>query len=148
MSARYGTWRVQVFLASVALACALPSCAVLSVHPAELQRGDPSATTITISGGIGFAEVWSAAFEVMGREMTLIDQDRASGSQRWRVGRAPGGKIIAVFISPSSAQAPSYRIEVLSKEPVGLGQPSLQTREPALMDDLVTALRHAQAGDT
>lgn len=126
--------------------CAVSGCALFTVHPGELQRGDPSAMVVTTEGGPSYSEVWSAAARVMARGLTSIEQDKASGTLRSRAGSANRGKIIAMFISPTSAHAPSYRIEILSKQPVGFGQPVLQTREPEILDALLAALRAGERG--
>ena len=133
-------------LSAIFMASAVSGCALLTVHPGQLQRGDPSAMVVMTVGGPSYSEVWSAATRVMARGMTPIDQDKASGTLRSRAGSANGGKIIAMFISPTSSHASSYQIEILSKQPVGFGQPVLQTREPEILDALLAELRAGDRG--
>lgn len=128
-----------VLLVSSVLAVA--SCAVFTVHPSELQRGDPSAMAFVTSGGPSYDEVWAAALHAMRQNMTLIEQDRATGTVRSRVGPAHTGKVVALFIAPTSPHAAQYKIEIISKQPMGFGQPVLQTHEPKIVDDLSSALR-------
>lgn len=128
-------------LATGALALALSGCAVWAVHPSELQRGDPGAMVFGTGGGPTYAEVWNAAVYAMGRGMHIEDSDRASGTLRARIGAAPTGKVVALFITPASATAPEYRIELVGKAPMGLGQPERRTWEPQVARDLQAALR-------
>lgn len=131
-------------LSAIFMASAVSGCALLTVHPGQLQRGDPSAMVVATEDGPSYGEIWAAATRVMTRGMTPIDQDKASGTIRSRVGSANRGKVIALFISPTSAHASSYRIEILSKQPVGFGEPVLQTREPEILDALLAELRSGE----
>ena len=138
--------RSRQAVVAMCVAFAVSGCALLTVHPGELQRGDPSAMVVMTEGGPSYSEVWSAATRVMARGMTPSDQDKASGTLRSRAGSANGGKIIAMFISPTSSHASSYQIEILSKQPVWFGQPVLQTREPEILDALLAELRAGDRG--
>lgn len=127
--------------AALLLGAALVGCAVWTVHPSELQRGDPGAMVFGTDGGPSYDEVWNAAVYAMSRGMTLEDSDRASGVLRARTGAAPTGKVVALFITPTTAHAAQYRIELVSKAPMGLGQPERRTWEPQVARDLQAALR-------
>lgn len=128
-------------LATALVVLALAGCAVSTVHPSELQRGDPGAMVFGTGGGPTYAEVWDAAVYAMGRGMQIEDSDRASGTLRARIGGAPTGKVVALFITPTSPTALEYRIELVSKAPMGLGQPERRTWEPQVARDLQAALR-------
>lgn len=121
-------------------------CAVWTVNPSELQRGDPGAMVFGTSGGATYADVWDAAVYAMGRGMRIEDSDRASGTLRARIGTAPTGKIVALFITPTSPTALEYRIELVSKAPMGMAQPERRTWEPQIARDLQTALARQTGG--
>lgn len=118
----------------------LSGCAVWTVDPAELQRGDPGAMTFAVTGRPTYDQVWAAATKAMGNGMNIVDSHKPSGTIRSRVGANYTGKVVALFISPTATRAPQYTIEVVSKKPMGLGQYERNSGEPSVIDDFKAAL--------
>jgi hypothetical protein len=118
----------------------LSACGVLTVNPSELQRGDPNGVTFTTTGRPSYDQVWNAAMKAMSKGMTVVDSHKPSGTIRSRVGADHTGKVVALFITPTTPHAPQYSIELVSKKPMGFGQPERRNWEPAVIDDFMAAL--------
>lgn len=125
---------------SIILVLLLSGCAVWTVDPGELQRGDPGAMTFTITGRPTYDQVWAAAMKAMNNGMSVVESHKPSGTIRSRVGANYTGKVVAMFISPTTSRAPQYTIEVVSKKPMGLGQYERNSGEPSVIDDFKAAL--------
>lgn len=118
----------------------LNGCAVLTVSEHELQSGASGAVTFTTTGGPSYDKVWSAALKAMGTGMTVVESHKPSGTIKSRVGAAPSGKVVAFFITPTTPSAPAYTIELVSKKPMGLGQPERRNWEPSVVEDFSKAM--------
>ncbi len=118
----------------------LHACAVFTVDESELQRGDPNGVTFTLSGRPSYDQVWDAAIKAMSNGMKIVESHKPSGTIKSRVGADYTGKVVALFISPTSANAPQYTIELVSKKPMGLGQPEQRNWEPSVIEDFKNAL--------
>lgn len=125
---------------SLLLLALLNGCAVLTVSEDELQRGASGAVTFTTTGGPTYDKVWSAALKAMGTGMTVVGSHKPSGTIKSRVGAAPTGKVVAFFITPTTPSAPEYTIELVSKKPMGFGQPERRNWEPSVVDDFKKAM--------
>lgn len=119
---------------------ALTGCAVLSVSEHELQPGSADAVRFSTTGRPSYDQVWLAATQAMSNGMTIVYSHRASGTIKSRVGAAPSGKVVALFIKPTTDQAPQYTLELVSKTPTGLGQPERRNWEPAVVEHFKAAL--------
>lgn len=126
-----------------ALVSLLSACAVWTVDPNELQRGAADAVIFTPAGRPTYDQVWNAAMKAMGNGMTIVESHKPSGTLRSRLGANYTGKVVAMFISPTTPRAPQYRIELVSKKPMGLGQPERRNWEPSVVDDFNAALNAA-----
>jgi hypothetical protein len=125
--------------------CAIPlallsACTVFTVDINELQRGDPDGVTFATTGRPNYDQVWSAAMKAMSKGMTVVDSHKPSGTIRSRVGANHTGKVVALFITPTTPHAPKYTIELVSKKPMGLGPPEHRNWEPSVVDDFTAAL--------
>lgn len=118
----------------------LNACAVLTVNDAELQRGDPNGVTFTVSGRPSYEQVWNAATKAMSNGMRITESHKPSGTIKSRIGADYNGKVVALFISPTSPNAPQYTIELVSKKPMGFGQPERRNWEPSVIEDFKNAL--------
>jgi hypothetical protein len=118
----------------------LSGCAVMTVSEDELQRGSADAVSFRTTGRPTYDKVWSAAMKAMGTGMTIVESHKPSGTIKSRVGAAPTGKVVAFYITPTTATAPEYTIELVSKKPMGFGQPERRNWEPSVVEDFKTAL--------
>ena len=118
----------------------LSGCALTTVSPDQLQRGSADGVTFTTTGKPTYDEVWRAATKAMGTGMTIVESHKPSGTIKSRVGAAPAGKVVAFFITPTTATAPEYVIELVSKKPPGMGQPERRNWEPSVVEDFKAAL--------
>ncbi len=109
--------------AAVSLALALGGCAVFTVDPNEIQRGNADGVTFTVPGRPSYDQVWDASLKAMGQGMNVVSSHKPSGVIRSRIGTAPSGKVMALFITPTDPRAAQYRVELVAKAPMGMGQP-------------------------
>lgn len=124
----------------VLLLAALNGCAVMTVSEDELRPGSADGVSFQTTGRPTYDQVWSAALKAMGTGMTVVESHKPSGTIKSRVGSAPTGKVVAFYITPTTPTAPSYRIETVSKKPMGLGQPERRNWEPSVVEDFKAAL--------
>ena len=124
----------------VLLVAALSGCSVMTVSVDELQPGSADGVSFQTTGRPTYVQVWSAALKAMGTGMTVVESHKPSGTIKSRVGSAPTGKVVAFFITPTTPTAPTYRIETVSKKPMGLGQPERRNWEPSVVEDFKAAL--------
>ena len=125
---------------SLMLLALLSGCAVMTVTEDELQRGSADAVTFTTTGRPTYDKVWSSATTAMSTGMTIVESHKPSGTIKARVGAAPTGKVVAFFITPTLPNAPEYTIELVSKKPMGFGQPERRNWEPSVVEDFKAAL--------
>lgn len=118
----------------------LSACAVWTVDPGELQRGDPNGMVFTTTGRPSYDQVWNAAMKAMSNGMSIVESHKPSGTIRSRVGASHSGKVVAFFITPTTPNAPQYTIELVSKKPMGLGQPERNNWDPSVIEDFKAAL--------
>lgn len=118
----------------------LSACGVLTVHEHELQAGSADGVTFSTTGRPTYDQVWAAATKAMSSGMAIVYSHKASGTIKSRVGAAPTGKVVAFFITPTTEHAPQYKIELVSKKPMGLGQPERHNWEPSVIEDFKAAL--------
>lgn len=128
-------------LFSIVMFSLLSACAVFTVDPGELQRGDPGAMVFTITGRPTYDQIWAAAMKVMSNGMSVVESHKPSGIIRSRVGNNHTGKVVAMFISPTTPRAPQYTIEVVGKKPMGLGQYEPNSGEPSVIEDFKVFLK-------
>jgi hypothetical protein len=118
----------------------LNGCTVMTVSEDELQRGSADAVTFKTTGRPTYDKVWSSAMTAMGIGMTIVESHKPSGTIKSRVGSAPTGKVVAFYITPTTPTAPEYTIELVSKKPMGFGQPERRNWEPSVVEDFKAAL--------
>ncbi|MDO9437315.1 hypothetical protein [Hydrogenophaga sp.] len=120
-------------LAALTLLLTLGACAVFTVDPNEIQRGSADGVTFTVPGRPTYDQVWAASLKAMGQGMNVVSSHKPSGTIRSRIGSAPSGKVMALFISPTDPRAAQYRIELVGKSPMGMGQPERHHPEYAVV---------------
>ena len=77
----------------------------------------------------------------MAIDMNIVYSHKPSGTIKSRVGSAPTGKVVALFITPTTPFASEYRLELVSKKPMGMGQPERRNWEPSVVRDFEAALQ-------
>jgi hypothetical protein len=127
-------------LLALLLILSLNACAVLTVNEHELQPGSADAVTFSTTGRPTYDKVWAAATKAMSNGMKIVYSHKPSGTIKSRVGADHTGKVVAFFITPTTAHAPEYRIELVSKKPMGFGQPERRNWEPSVVKDFEEAL--------
>ena len=118
----------------------LSACAVMTVNEHELQPGSPDGVTFSTTGRPSYDKVWAAATKAMSNGMRIVYSHKASGTIKARVGADHTGKVVAFFITPTIENAPTYTIELVSKKPMGFGQPERHNWEPSVIEDFKAAL--------
>jgi hypothetical protein len=116
------------------------ACSVMTVNEHELQAGSADGVTFTTTGRPTYDQVWTAATKAMSNGMKIVYSHKATGTIKSRVGADFTGKVVAFFITPTTEHAPQYRIELVSKKPMGLGQPERRNWEPSVIEDFRAAL--------
>jgi len=119
----------------------LSACGVMTVDEHELQPGSADGVTFSTTGRPTYDQVWVAATKAMSNGMAIVYSHKPSGTIKSRVGAAHTGKVVAIFITPTTEHAPQYRIELVSKKPMGFGQPERRNWEPSVIEDFKAALR-------
>lgn len=117
------------------------ACSVLTVNEHELQRGSADGVTFSTTGRTTYDQVWTAATKAMSTGMTIVYSHKPSGTIKSRIGRDYTGKVVGFFITPTTEHAPQYTIELVSKKPMGFGQPERNNWESAVIEDFRSALR-------
>ena len=118
----------------------LSACAVLTVNEHELQPGSADGVTFSTTGRQTYDQVWVAATKAMSNGMKIVYSHKPSGTIKSRVGADHTGKVVAFFITPTTPRAPEYKIELVSKKPMGFGQPERRNWEPSVVKDFEDAL--------
>lgn len=131
---------MKVILAII-LSLIFNACAVLTVNEHELQPGSADGVTFSTTGRPTYDQVWTAATKAMSTDMKIVYSHKPSGTIKSRVGRDYTGKVVAFFITPTTEHAPQYRIELVSKKPMGFGKPEQHNWEPSVVEDFKAALR-------
>lgn len=126
---------VSVFTLSLALS----GCGVMTVSTDELRPGSSDGIVLTTNGRT-YDQVWKAAISAMSNGMSVVESHRPSGTIKSRVGSAPSGKVVAIFITPTTPDAREYKIQLVSKTPQGFNSPERRTWEPSVVRDFEAAL--------
>lgn len=130
---------IKAMLALI-LGLMLSACAVMTVNEHELQPGSPDGVTFSTTGRPTYDKVWEAATKAMSNGMKIVYSHKPSGTIKSRVGADHTGKVVALFITPTTPRAPEYKIELVSKKPMGFGKPELRNWEPSVVKDFEEAL--------
>ncbi len=79
-----------------------------SVQPGKGQKFSVAARS--------YDQVWKAAVTVVSRQLTIVEESKASGSIKAesKAGLTTYGEVVGVFIRPAGVNATSYEIEVVS----------------------------------
>lgn len=125
---------------SLMLGLILNACAVLTVNEHELQPSSADGVTFSTTGRPTYDKVWEAATKAMSNGMRIVYSHKASGTIKSRVGADHTGKVVAFFITPTTPHAAEYKIELVSKKPMGFGQPERRNWEPSVVKDFEEAL--------
>lgn len=126
---------------AIILSLIFSACGVLTVNEHELQPGSADSVTFSTTGRPTYDQVWTAATKAMSTGMKIIYSHKPSGTIKSRVGADYTGKVVAFFITPTTEHAPQYKIELVSKKPMGFGQPERHNWEPSVLENFKAALR-------
>lgn len=80
----------------------------------DLQPGQGRGKSFVVQGK-GYDQIWRAALGAMAQDMSIVEQHKPSGVIKSRVDT---GKVVGFFIAPTTPQAPSYTITVMSRKPM------------------------------
>lgn len=131
---------------AVATSVALSGCGTVGGEPAfvvnahDLKRGDPNGVSFTVNGRPGYDKIWSAAVSAMSNGMTIIESHKPTGVIKSRVGTAPSGKIVGMFITPTAPRAIEYQVETSSVRPLGWNSLNGRGWEPTVVENFKEAL--------
>ncbi len=120
----------------------ISACSVLTVSEHELQAGTAEGVTFATKGRYTYEQVWAAATKAMSNDMRIVYSHQPSGTIKSRVGADHTGKVIAIFITPTTARAAEYKIRLVSKKPMGFGLPNHRDWEPSVVKDFEAALNN------
>jgi len=141
------TKRLAMGCLSALLGLALTACGVsrtgepvFRVGAEDVQPGEPLGVSFTVSGIGGYERIWSAAMTAMSDDMTIIESHKPTGTIKSRIGTAPSGKVVGLFITPTAPNAIEYRIETSSVAPLGFNSLNGRGWEPAVVEKFNTAL--------
>jgi len=104
----------MVILRIAVLCClglALSGC---GTSPDDLQPGHGRGKQFEVAGK-SYDQVWRAALGAMSKDMRVVEQDRSAGVIKSRVDT---GKVVAIFIAPTTPRAERYTVLLMSKKPM------------------------------
>lgn len=137
---------ISASLASIAL-LAMGGCGAMRggdpqfvVGPQDLQPGRPEGVTLTVPGRFSYDQVWNAALAAMSQGKTVVESHKPTGVIKSRIGAAPSGPMVGIFITPTTPRAAEYRVETSSVKPLGFNAISGRGWEPAVVEDFKAAL--------
>lgn len=89
--------------------------------------------------GKTFTQIWQAATVAMSTDMNIVESHKPSGVIKSKVVNGTAGKVVGFFIQPTDENAPSYKINIVSKKP-------FQSRydregEPSVWEDFKHAIK-------
>ena len=89
--------------------------------------------------GKSYDQVWHAATVAMSADMNIVESHKPSGIIKSKVVNGTAGKVVGFFIQPTGANAPSYKINIVSKKPFQSNYDS--DGEPTVWEDFKQALK-------
>ena len=97
-----------LFVAVLGLFALVGCNTVDSVQPGKGQKFNVAARS--------YDQVWRAAIAVVSRQLTIVEESKASGTikSESKAGFTTYGEVVGVFIRPAGVNATSYEIEVVS----------------------------------
>jgi hypothetical protein len=126
--------RQAVALGTILALVVLGGCAGVK----DVKPGPGASETFS---GRGYDDVWAAAIRVASTHFVIEESDKASGVIRGQrsAGLTSLGGYVGIFITPSTREAASYRVEVVSarKVPTQMGGREWETRILREMRDLL-----------
>lgn len=89
--------------------------------------------------GKNYEQIWHAATVAMSTDMNIVESHKPSGIIKSKVVNGTAGKVVGFFIQPTDANAPRYKINIVSNK-------SLQSNydsdgEPTVWEDFKHALK-------
>lgn len=133
-------WLLPLFAAALCGCGSYRGQQIFVVGPEHVKAGDPLGASFVVKGKVSYDQVWQAALSAMSRGMTVIESHKPSGVIKSRVGNAPSGKIVGLFISPTSPQADRYQVDTVSVRPIGLNSLNGKGWDPEVIDNFNAAL--------
>lgn len=80
----------------------------------DLQPGQGRGKSFEVAGK-RYDQIWRAALGAMAQDMSIVEQHKPSGVIKSRVDT---GKVVGLFIAPTTPQAPRYTITIMSRKPM------------------------------
>ncbi|MGB4766899.1 MAG: hypothetical protein WBH09_08310 [Rugosibacter sp.] len=89
--------------------------------------------------GKNYEEIWHAATVAMSIDMNIVESHKPSGIIKSKVVNGTTGKVVGFYIQPTDANAPRYKINIVSKK---LFQSSYDSDgEPTVWEDFKQAMK-------
>lgn len=89
--------------------------------------------------GKNYEQIWHAATVAMSTDMNIVESHKPSGIIKSKVVNGTAGKVVGFFIQPTDANAPRYKINIVSKKPFQSNYDS--DGEPTVREDFKHALK-------
>lgn len=89
--------------------------------------------------GKNYEQIWHAAMVAMSTDMNIVESHKPSGIIKSKVVNGTAGKVVGFFIQPTDANAPRYKINIVSKKPLQSNYDS--DGEPTVWEDFKHALK-------
>ncbi|MFA6163870.1 MAG: hypothetical protein WAV82_09740 [Methylobacter sp.] len=89
--------------------------------------------------GKNYEQIWHAATVAMSTDMNIVESHKPSGIIKSKVVNGTAGKVVGFFIQPTDANAPRYKINIVSKKPFQSNYDS--DGEPTVWEDFKHALK-------
>lgn len=131
----------------VALSVSLSACnyryageKVFAVDPEDVHPDDALGRKFSVKGSVGYDRIWNAAMTAMSKDMTIIESHKPTGTIKSRIGTAPSGKIVGLWITPNTPQASTYTIDTMSIKPIGFNSREGRGWEPTVVDNFMAIL--------
>lgn len=88
--------------------------------------------------GKSYDQIWRAATVAMSTDMSIVENHKPSGIIKSKVVNGTAGKVVGFFIQPTDANAPSYKINIVSKKPFQSNY--YKDGEPSVWEDFKQAI--------
>ncbi len=88
--------------------------------------------------GKSYDQRWRAATVAMSVDMQIVESHKPSGIIKSKVVNGTAGKVVGFFIQPTDENAPSYKINIVSKKPFQSNYD--KDGEPSVWEDFKLAI--------
>lgn len=95
-----------------------------------------------VVSGKNYEQIWRAATVAMSTDMNIVESHKPSGIIKSKVVNGTAGKVVGFFIQPADANAPQYKINIVSKKPFQSKYDS--DGEPLVWEDFKESIKDAE----